>query len=97
MKLIVSISLIACLTVAIYPATYKGKSIDGKKYAATVTSSDGGLSSADVRFEGRIAHLYFEKWTHKVYLKNIQIEDPSSIHATDGTHTWTIILRDKLD
>lgn len=96
-KFIIAIAFVISLTLGSYPATYKGKSIDGKKYAAVVTNNDGELVSADVRFEGLIVYLYFEKWIHRVYLAKQAIDDPLNIAANDGHHAWKISLRDKLD
>jgi hypothetical protein len=82
---------------SILGATYKGKNIDGKKYKA-VAGTEYGPTSADVKFEGRKAYLYFETWTHTVYLQSIDIKDPKNISATDGHHQWTIsIVEGQLD
>ena len=97
MKFILAATWLLLMGLAIYPATYKGKNVDGKRYRAVVEHSDGGSISADVRFDGRFAYLYFETWTHKVALSKEEIDDPRSIKAYDGIHEWTIELFDKLD
>ena len=89
--------MIVVLGVEVIPATYKGKSVDGKKYAAVVKTSNGLVASVDVEFKGRAAFLYFEKSIIKVYIAKEEIEDPRNILAADSIRSWTIELRDRLD
>ena len=97
MKIIVFIILALCLPWTATAATYKGKNIDGKRYKAVASHSDGGSSSADVRFEGKIVYVYFETWTHKLFLEKIEIDDPRNVKAGDGIHAWVIEIHDSLD
>jgi hypothetical protein len=84
------------LTVQSYAATYKGKNIDGKKYAAVVSNDSGLLVSADVRFDGMKVFIYFGKRTHTAFLSDEAISDPRNVLANDGHHVYTIEIRDKL-
>jgi len=88
------VTIILFLVIATFGATYKGKSIDGKKYAASVKTGKMILS-CDVMFDGKAVYIY----TGKVLsgkLWNEVISDPYDIEIAVGTESWTVDILDDL-
>jgi hypothetical protein len=87
---IAKLSILFCVFVSVsFGATYKGKNIDGKKYAASIKSAKE-IFGGSVEFDGQFAYLSFNTQIITVKLENENIEDLRSIPANDKTHYWEI-------
>lgn len=93
MSIVKSLLLLCLLAVASFGATYKGKNIDGKKYAASIRS-DKEIFSGSVMFEGQFAYLSFNGQLIPVKLESETIEDLRRIPANDKTHRWEITVEE---
>lgn len=80
------------LALSVSGATYKGKSIDGKKYACTA-KGDGVVIGGTVQFDGRTAYLYHNKTVTTLRLDSEAIDDPKDIQAGD----WSISITDEVE
>jgi hypothetical protein len=79
-----------CLFVGVsFGATYKGKNIDGKKYAASI-KSEKEIFGGSVEFDGQFAYLSFNGRLITVKLENENIEDLKSVPANDKSNHWEI-------
>ena len=78
-----TLSLILLLASLSFGATYKGKSIDGKKYAAS-TRINGIIVPVTVRFEGRGVELWLDGKIVPMKLADEVIEDLNAAEVFDG-------------
>ena len=85
--------LLCLFGVASFGATYKGRNIDGKKYAASIRS-DKEIYAGSIMFDGQFAYLTFDRQEVTVKLENEKIEDLRSIRANDKTSHWEISVEE---
>jgi len=93
-------SLLATLLAAraAAPATFHGRSVDGRRYQASVLNNDYGMiDGVEVRFQSEHAYVYLRNGGRLVLiLQDEDIADPHRIPAEDprrGT-MWEIDVRD---
>ena len=94
MSIVSSFLLLCLLVVASFGATYKGKNIDGKKFAASIRS-DKEFYSGSVMFDGQFAYLSFDGQLVTVKLESETIRDLHRIAANDKTQRWEITLEEE--
>ena len=88
------ILIILSLSFCTFGAIYKGKSIDGKKYAASVKTGKV-IVSCDVIFEGKAVYIYSDVLVTGKLSSEI-ISDPHDIEITVGREAWTVDIIDAL-
>ncbi len=90
-----ALALVAGAAVA---ASYRGESLDGKRYQASILNADfGRYDNVEVRFQGDHAYVYMHGRSRLVLiLEDEEITDPHRIPADDPRHgvTWEIDLRE---
>ncbi len=83
---------------AAFAASYRGESLDGKRYQASILNADfGRYDNVEVRFQGDHAYVYMQGRSRLVLiLDEEEISDPHRIPADDPRHgvTWEINLKE---
>ena len=88
------ILIILCFSSAVFGATYKGVSIDGRKYAASVDTGTVILSCS-VSFDGKAVFIYADEYfTGKLLTEDII--DPYDIELTVASEPWSLEILDDL-
>ena len=77
-----------------FGATYKGKNIDGKKYAASVKPGKV-IVSCDVVFDGKAVYIYSDVLTTGKLWGEV-ISDQHDIEIAVGNEDWAIDIMDEL-
>jgi hypothetical protein len=79
-------------------ATYRGKSVDGRRYQASVLNHDYGIiDGVEVRFHGDHAYVYLQGGGRLVlFLQEEDIADPRRVLADDPRRgiVWEINVKD---
>jgi hypothetical protein len=79
-------------------ATFQGRSVDGKRYQASVLNQDYGLiDGVEVRFQGEHAYVYLRGGGKLVLiLQDEDITDPCRVPADDYRRgvVWEINVKD---
>ena len=83
---------------AAIPATYHGRSLDGKRYQASILNPDHGLvDNVEVKFHDEHAYVYLRGGARLVLiLEEEEVTDPHHIFADDLRRgiTWEINLKE---
>jgi hypothetical protein len=79
-------------------ATFQGKSVDGRRYQASIVNSDfGQIDGVEVRFQGEHVYVYLHGGGKLVLiLEDEEIADPRRIPADDLRRgiVWEINVKD---
>ena len=79
-------------------ATFQGRSVDGRRYQASVLNPDYGLiDGVEVRFQSEHVYVYLHGGGRLVLiLQEEEITDPRRIQADDPRHgtVWEINVKD---
>lgn len=87
--------LLVLLIGGAFGATYKGKSLDGKKYVCTA-KGNGVVIGGSVMFDGKTVHLYTVRNVMTLKLASETIDDLKDIIATSDEHgDCTISITDE--
>ncbi len=80
------------------PATFHGRSVDDRRYQASIVNADyGAYDDVEVRFHDETAYVYFHRGGRLVLmLEEAEITDPHEIRAYDPRRgiTWEIDVKD---
>jgi hypothetical protein len=88
--------LAALLPAASSAATWKGHSVDGPRFSATLVHDDfGAISNVEVKFSGCDVTVYAHASQLYLVLDDEEISDPRHIMARDNRRgiTWEIDVR----
>lgn len=91
-----AVLLAALLPAAASAATWKGRSVDGQRFNASITHDDfGAISNVDVKFSGHDVTVYVRSSQLYLVLDDEEITDPRHISARDNRRgiTWEIDVR----
>ncbi len=97
LRAIIAILLLAALLpAAASAATWKGRSVDGPRYNASIVHDDyGAISNVDVKFSGHDVTVYLRGAQLYLVLDEEEIGDPRHIMARDNRRgiTWEVNVR----
>ncbi len=72
-----------------FGATYKGQSIDGRKFTAT-TRIDGVIEPVTVRFDGKGVEVWLKGEILPMKLSDEVIDDSNSVTVYDGKREFVL-------
>jgi len=82
---------------AVSAATYHGRSVDGKRYHASILNNDYGvIDNVEVKFHDETVYVYLRNGRLVLLLEDEEIADPHHILAEDVRRgiTWEINVRE---
>lgn len=74
---------------AAFGATYRGQSIDGKKFPAS-TRINGIIEPVTVRFDGKGCELWLKGEILPMRLHSEEIDDPAAVAVYDGRREFLL-------
>ena len=90
--------LVALLAAPAWPATFQGRSLDGRRYQGSILNSDYGLiDGVEIKFHDEHAFVYLHGGGRIVLiLEDEEITDPHRIPASDPLRgiVWEISVKD---
>ena len=92
--------LVLMLPAAGTAATWKGRSVDGPRFNASIVHDDfGAISNVDVKFSGHDLTVYLRGTQLYLVLDDEEIADPRHIMARDNRRgiTWEVDVRNLRD